>query len=172
MANDYVTSEASYGLLLNQNIKLYREWFKEFTRLYGINVYFKSPVQPTKQYNTQGELETKYNSPILVGCIFEEHPSQQTTKKLGWNAEMAEDASLIHLPYDLEGLQVGALVIVPSAFDNTVGRVFRITKLSATMIYPSSIVCEIVPEYEDNFEKSQHSHLQDTFNLLNEEDEY
>ena len=32
-----------YGLLLNKDIKLHRQWFKEMTKLIGINVIYRSP---------------------------------------------------------------------------------------------------------------------------------
>jgi len=167
---DYVTSRNSYGRLITPDIKLHRKWFKEMVRLIGVNVIFKAPTID-KRYNTQGELVSKYLSPKLVGCIFDEHPDQKTTKRLGWNSEMQEDASIIHLPYDLEGLEVGALVIVPSGIDDTKGRVFRIVEISNIMIYPASFACKLIPEYKDNFEQSQFTHERDTFNLLNEEED-
>ena len=168
---DYITSRNSYGRLITPDIKLHRKWFKEMVRLIGINVIYKPVSEPNKQYSINGEAVTNYLSPMLVGCIFDEHPTQQTTKRLGWNSEMQEDASIIHLPYDLEGLQKDCLVIVPSGIDETKGRVFRIVKISNIMIYPASYSCMIVPEYEDTFEHSQLTHPTDTFNLLNEEEE-
>lgn len=171
MEDKYLTSRNSYGVLITPDIKLHRKWFKELTRLIGINVIYKPVSEPNKQYNINGEAITDYLSPVLVGCIFEEHPKQQTTKKLGWNAELQEDASIIHLPYDLKGLQKDCLVIVPSGIDNTQGRVFRIVRISNIMIYPASFACEIVPEYANNFDESQLTHPKDTFNLLNEEED-
>lgn len=171
MAEEYITSRNSYGQLLTPDIKLHRKWFKEMVRLIGINVIFKAPTLD-KQYNTQGEMVSKYHSPIVVGCIFEEHPTQKTTKRLGWNSEQIENSSLIHLPFDLEGLEKGALVIVPSGIDNTQGRVFRIASISNIMIYPASFACEIVPEWETNYDRTQLTHEKDTFNLLSGEEDY
>ncbi len=170
MDENYITSRDSYGKLLTPDIKLHRQWFKEMVRLMGVNCLYKTPINQNKQYTTQGELISSYSSPKVVGCIFEEHPTQKTTKLLGWNSERQEDASVIHVPYDLENLQQGALFIVPSGFDNTKGRVFRVVDISGIMIYPASVACKIVPEYIDNFDRSQLSHSQDTFNLLVEED--
>ena len=83
---------------------------------------------------------------------------------------MQENASIISVPYDLPGLQVGSLFIIPSGIDNAVGRLFRCVKLSNIMIYPASISCEIVPEYENTFVKSLHSHKNSSFTLLNSEE--
>lgn len=62
---------------------------------------------------------------------------------------MQENSSIIHVPYDLENLQVGCLFIVPSGLDNAKGRIFRVISMQNTMIYPASIACEIAPEFED-----------------------
>lgn len=80
-----------------------------------------------------------------------------------------ENAAVIHVPYDLPELQVGCLFEIPSAYDNTHSRLFRVTKLSAKMIYPASIACEIVPEYIDTVESAEIELFTNTdFNVLNE----
>lgn len=163
-----MANKGDYGALLNQNTKLHRRYFKEMVKLIGVQVLYKSP-KDDKHYNLQSELESNYNDPIKVGCIFEEHITQQTAKKLGWNAELMDSAALIHVPYDLPNIQVGALFTIPSAYDNTQGRTFRVTKLSAIMVFPASITCEIVPYYETTLSQSEIQLFNDTdFNLLNE----
>lgn len=170
MGEEYRTSRDSYGLLINPDTKLHRKWFKEMTRLIGINVIYRPPLVD-KQYTPTGELFSHYGAPQVVGCIFEEHPTQQTTRKLGWVAELSENSSIIHVPYDLQDLQKGAIFIVPSGIDNAIGRVFKVVRMSNIMVYPASISCEIVPEYKNNFDESQFSHADNTFNLLNEEED-
>lgn len=162
------------GLLLNQhNIKLHRQYFKEMTRLLGINVIYKAPKKD-KTYNMYGELTSSYCEPIVVGCIFDEHPTVSTQKKMGWNSELSDGLSIIHVPYDLPDLQVGALFIIPSAIDNSSGRVFKVTRMSSISVYPASIACEIGPVFENEFDSQLLSHSQDNFNLLSDEydDEY
>lgn len=161
--------ETKYGILLNKDIKLHRQYFKEMTKLLGIQVIYRAPRE-NKHYNGYGELETFYYEPQLVGCIFEEHPTQQTLKKLGWVSELQETSSVIHVPYDLQNLQQGALFIIPSGLDKAKGRVFRVGKMSNSMIYPASIACEIMPEYESTFDRASFNHQRDDFNLLNEEE--
>ena len=155
-----------YGLLLNQDIKLHRQWFIEMTQLIGINVIFRAPL-PGKTYTTYGEINSFFNAPKVVGCIFEDHSDQKTMKKIGWVSELQEDASVIHVPYDLEGLQQGALFIVPSGIDTAIGRLFKVKQLSNRAIYPASIACEIVPEYENEFEPANLTFKESNFNLLN-----
>lgn len=140
-------TKTNYGLLINKDIKLHRTWFKQMTALHGINCKYRAPAQ-TKTYDSYADLQTSYQPEILVGCIFEEHPNQKSLKKAGWVAELQEGASIIHVPYDLPDLQVGALFEVPSGLDDGEGRVFRVISMSNIMIYPASITCEIALEYD------------------------
>lgn len=140
--------ENKYGILLNDNIKLYRKWFEEMTTLIGINVIYQAPTRE-KTYTEQSEIVSSYQDKEVVGCIFDEHPTQQTLKKLNWASELQKGASIIHVPYDLHDLQQGALFYLPSGLDNASFRLFRVTKLSNIMVYPASIACEVVPEYEN-----------------------
>lgn len=160
-----------YGLLLNNDIKLHRGYFDEMIRLLGIQVIYRAPLAD-KHYTTYAEIESNYAEPILVGCIFDEHPTQQTLKKMGWVAELQQNSSFIHVPYDLPNLQQGALFIVPSGIDNAKGRLFRVVSMSTSMVYPTSITCEIVPEYENTYvPETNDDYVHSTDNLLNEEQE-
>ncbi len=159
------------GQLLNpNNIKLHRKYFAEMTKLLGIQVLYRAPKN-SKHYNDYGELDTYYESPIKVGCIFDEHPTQWTMKKLGWNSELQKSTSLINVPYDLPNLQAGSLFIIPSGLDNAQGRVFKVLRMSTISVYPASITCEIGPVWENTFEISQFDHRDDNFNLLAEDEE-
>jgi hypothetical protein len=40
------------------------------------------------------------------------------------------------------------------------------------MVYPASITCEIVPEYENTYDNSLNDFKDSSFNLLNEEEDY
>ena len=144
-------SKTNYGILINKDIKLHRSWFKQMVALHGINCKYRAPLK-TKDYDIYGDLQTGYKPEILVGCLFVEHPDQKSLKKAGWVAELQEGSSVIHVPYDLPDLQVGALFEVPSGLDASKGRVFRVISMSNIMIYPASIACEIALEYESNDE--------------------
>lgn len=158
--------ENQYGLLLNQDAKLHRKWFEEMVSLLGVMVKYKPPVM---DYTPQAEMKPlRYKDEITVGVIFEDHINQKTAKKLGWDAELTENAVLFHMPYDLEGLQIGGLVEIPSAYDNSPSRLFRITKMSSIMIYPASITCEAVPEFKDTMQRAEVEDFTfSNFNLLN-----
>ena len=157
------------GLLLTPDIKLHRVWFQQMVDLLGIQILYYQ-VKPGKHYTNYTEIKTTHYDPIRVGCIFDEHPTQKTLKKMGWVAELQENSSIIHLAYDTPGIQVGALVSIPSGIDGTPDRIFRVVSMEVSMIYPASIACEIVPEYKDVFEPSLLNYKHTNFNLLDEED--
>ena len=92
-------------------------------------------------------------------------------KKLGWASELQDTASLISAPYDLRGLQVGALFAVPDVYDSRRGRLFRVTELSSIMLAPASVTCQLVPEYEDTWNNAQENHVTNSFSYLNAEEE-
>ena len=159
------------GILLNpNNIKLHRHYFIEMTRLIGINVVYRAP-RPDKHYNGYGELDSFYYEPVVTGCIFDEHPTQWTMRKLGWNSELSDSLSIIHIPYDLPNIQVGALFIIPSGLDNAEGRMFRVTRMSTISVYPASIACEIGPMWENTNQVTDINFKDQNFTMLSEEDE-
>jgi len=160
------------GLLLNaENIKLQRFYFEEMLHLLGINTLFRSIKNKNKQYDMYGELDANYNPPIVVPCIFNEHTDQYSMKKMGWIVEKDTTTPVIHVPYDLKGLEAGCLFIIPSGLDNSQGRVFRVIRMSNIAIYPASIACELGPVYESSFERSQLDMSNTDFNLLKPEEE-
>ena len=157
-----------YGLLLTPGIKLHRNWFRQMCTLIGIKVKYYS-ARPGKTWTTYDEWEANFNEPIVIGCIFDEHPNQRTMKKMHWVSELQENESVIHLSYDTPNIQVGNIVEFPSGIDEDHGRLFRITELSNIMVYPASISCKCVPEYVDNYDKALYDHTNNSFNLLDEE---
>lgn len=152
-------------LLRGKNIKLHRFYFKQMVNLIGIQVIYRQPME-NKTWDGYGELDGSFYPPRVVGCIFDEHPTQKTLKKMGWAAELQESSSIIHVPYDLPGIQAGALFIIPSGLDNARGRVFKVISMQNIAVYPSSIACEIAPVYQDAFDRDQMQHTDNTTNIL------
>ena len=163
--------EQKYGKLLTPDIKLHRKYFDEMVKLLGIQVIYRAP-RKDKQWTTYSEISSNYKEPLLIGCIFEEHPTQSTMKKRGWVSELQTDSSFIDIAYDTPGIQVGALFIVPSGLDDGKGRLFRCVTMQNSMIYPAAITCEIVPEYENTNTLDNKDYQHSSFNLLNEEEGY
>lgn len=156
------------GLLLNEkNIKLWRKYFEQFLKLRGLKVLFRAPRENLKQYNTYGELDARYHPPVETMCIYDEHPTQKTMRKLGWDAQLSDNTTLIHVPYNLEGVQAGALFIIPSGLDNAPPATFRVARLSTISIYPAAISCELAPEWENTMEANQVTDFgKSNFNVL------
>ena len=160
-----------YGILIKPGIKLHRKWFKQMVKMIGINCLYRAP-KPGKTHDKYGDLDAKYELPETVGVIFQDHPDQKTLKKMGWVAELQEGSSIIHVPYDLHGLQEGALFQLPSGLDNAEGRWFRVISMSNIMIYPASIACEIAPEYVDLDDKAVHVDFStETVTLLRDDED-
>lgn len=160
-----------YGLLLNRDAKLHRRYFNEMCRLIGIKVIYRAPKK-NKHYTTYAEIDSNYQSPMLVSCIFDDHPQQATLKKMGWVTELSESNSIIHVPYDLQDIQQGALFIVPSGLDNASGRLFKVVRIVNSIVYPSSLSCEITPEYEDSLVSSTITDYSDSsLNMLRKEND-
>lgn len=144
------------GILLNeQNIKLQRLYFKQMLELRGITVLFRAPRETLKQYNSYGELDARYYPPVRLKAIYDEHPVQRTMKKLGWDAQLSDNTTLIHVPYNLEGVQAGALFIIPSGLDNAPPATFRVARMSSIAVFPAAITCELVPEWENTMQAAE-----------------
>ena len=159
------------GILYNeQNLKLQRIYFNQMLRMIGIKVLHYAPL-PGKRYTTYAEIKTAFEEPVVTGCVFEEHPTQKTMKKLGWDSERQEDASLISVPYDLAHVQAGSLFALPSGIDNSEARLFRVVEMSTIILYPASITCKLVPEWANTARESQIVNFKtQDFNLLREEE--
>lgn len=164
-------NENKYGSLLTPDAKLYRKYFDEMVRLIGIKVIYRAP-RKDRYYTTYSEIDSNYEDPMVIGCIFNEHMDQKTLKKMGWVSELQPNSSIINVAYDTPNIQQGCLFIVPSGIDNAKGRLFRCVNLTNSIIYPASIACEIVPEYEDTYAISNNDFKHSSFNLLNIEEGY
>ena len=168
-----------YGLLINPDTKLHRQWFNEMVKLHGVYTKYKAP-RHGKEFDHHGELDvdTNYYPEEKVGVIFEQYPDQKSLRKMGWVAELQEGSSIIHVPYDLPHLEVGALFTIPAGIDFAEPRTFRVISMSNIMIYPASIACEIALEYKTTEEKSQltdftsEKYLLEETNLLCEADDW
>lgn len=160
------------GILLNpNNIKLQRFYFNQMVKLIGIITLFRPLIDSSKHYNGVGELDAYYEQPEKVGCIFDEHPTEKTMKKCGWVAELNTEASIIHVPYDLKGLERGSLFIVPGALDNSKGRLFKVLELSTIAVYPASIACKIGPVYESTYNETDLNFKNNNFSLIRDDRE-
>lgn len=98
--NSYLSK---YGRLITPDAELHRKYFEEAVELLGIQVFYRAPL-PNKHYTGYTEIEGNYYEPMQVGCLFHDHPNQQTLKRIGWVSELSESSILIEVPYDLPHL--------------------------------------------------------------------
>lgn len=79
---------------------------------------------------------------------------------------------MIHIPYDVPGIQAGGIFTIPSGLDDAEPRKFKVLRLQNSAIYPSSITCELGPLLEDMDEKSTVRDFRSSnFNLLADDEE-
>lgn len=160
--------ERKAGVLLTRDALLHRKYFNEFCRLRGISSMYQYPLKD-KTLTTQGEMETRYSKPQEVWCILNENVDQKTMVKLGWNAEQVDSLILLSVPYDLPELQSGCLFTIPAGIDNAKDRLFRVVDMSTVQLYPASVTCRIMPEYQTEIEKAELKDFKtSSFNLLRE----
>ena len=160
------------GILINKkNLKLQRFYFKQAVRLLGIIVNYYAPREESKRYNGYGEFKSYFYDPFKTGIIFEEHPTVYTMRKLGWDTELQEGESLVHVPYDVPKLQTGGVIEIPSGIDDTEPRKFRILRMRTSLVYPSEIVCHIAPLFTSTFDATAYNHSDNNFSLLRDEDD-
>lgn len=158
--------DQKYGTLVQPAALLHRQYFREMVKLLGIRVIYRYPL-PGKHYTTYADIDANFSQPILTGCIFDEHPTQKTMKKMGWIAELEPSKSVIHVDYDLPNLQRGGLFIIPSGIDNAKARIFRIDEMTSGFVYPTSVACIIAPEYENEFnEQSSYDFSDKSFTII------
>lgn len=160
-----------YGSLFQENsIKLHRKYFAEMVRLWGVLTQYYAPKKNNHR-TVYGEMESSYYEPIEVGVLFNQHPDQKTMKKLGWDNQTDTEAILITVPYDLPNIEVGAQFLFPAAIDGGEPKKYKVIRMRTSMIYPSSIVCECMPEYEDDFPSSDFDFAYSGVNVVNREDD-
>ena len=158
-----------YGSLFHENdIKLHRKYFAEMVKLWGVLVDYYAPKKNNHR-TIYGEVVSSYYEPMRIGVLFNQHPDQKTMKKLGWDNQTDTEAILITVPYDTPNIQVGAKFLFPAAVDGGEPKQYKVTRMRTSMIYPSSIVCECMPEYEDEFKISDFEFAHTGMNVINRE---
>lgn len=130
--------------LVKSDALMFRHYFKEMLDLYGIDGMYYEVIEETKKYNEAGEFSAYYKDPIPCQVIFDQVPKISTLKKLGWTTENDESQPIVHVDYDLPGIQKGACFSIEDPLRLGKGRLFRISKLSLGIIYPMCVTCQLV----------------------------
>ena len=147
------------GFLTDKDVTLYRNWFREMTRLRGISVLYRYPIKidPT----IHSEMISELSEPIPMDIIFETNPKTSTLKQIHWVSEFPNDKPYIAiLPYDAPNLSTECTIsIKPIDSLNDIYREFKITAINTIMEFPESWTCTLAPIFDtkDNTPKNDYS---------------
>ena len=130
--------------LVKKDALMFRRYFREMLRRYGIDCSYFEPVEGTVKYNVNGELSAEYKNPIGAQIIFDQVPKVSTLKKLGWNTASDDSQPIIHVDFDLPGIQIGSLFSIEDPLRPGRGNLFRVTKMSVGIIYPMCVTAQVV----------------------------
>lgn len=146
-------SRRKESLIKSDALKM-RFYFREALRLYGIDCNYYEVMPETISYNVNGEFSAKYKNPKPAQLIFDQVPKVSTLKKLGWATEQEDTQPLVHVDFDLPGIQIGCLFTIDDPLRPGKGRLFRITKMSVGIIYPMCVTAQVVAVLGDEPEKT------------------
>lgn len=133
------------GILYQNDLEIQRYYFNEAIEYYGIDADYYQVKTHSQEFNSTGEMSSKYYDPVPIKLIYDQVPKINTLKKLGWVTELSQDSQpLIHIPFDTPGIQVGALFKIEDPLKPGSGRMFRATKMTTGVIYPSAVTLQIV----------------------------
>lgn len=133
------------GLLTQKDSTMFRGFFKEMAKLYGIHVMYQYPID--MKFTIYAEEDPRgFSERIGMDIIFNENPKVNTLRKYGWVSQTPEDKPyLAELPFDATNLCVGCRIIMvpplPLASENT----FVITDIKANLEFPDSWACKLAP---------------------------
>ena len=140
--------------LIKRDALMFRKYFQEMLRKYGIDCSYFAVKEGTAEYNVNGEFSAEYENPMGTQVLFDQVPKISTLKKLGWNTATDDSQPLVHVDYDLPNLQVGCLFSIEDPLRPGKGKLFRITKMSIGIIYPMCVTAQVVAVLGDQVENT------------------
>lgn len=145
------------GLLTQDDVQLFQQWFKEACMLYGIPVKYRYPITDTEQVTIHGEIQSEFSEEIDMDVIFQENPPVKTLKRIGWVAEKPDDKPYIAmLPLDAPYLQTKARIMIPPIGQAIPGRWFEVTSIQSQLEYPDCYICTLAPLFNTNEPKTDY----------------
>lgn len=144
------------GLLNRKDALNMRGYFNEMVKFIGQSVGYQYIVK--QDWTIHSESNAEYSAPIRIDIIFDENPSIDTLNRLGWVSELNDEKPVIaNLPYNTPNLQVNCRIIIQSVSGTPRPRVFRISKIAEDLEYPDSVVCALVPVFDQFPQKNQYT---------------
>lgn len=153
--------------LIGQDIKLMRNRYDEALQMQGIPCTYQFPNLPNS--NTQGEAEIdSYSEPIPTYIFFDSSPKVKTFKRYGWVVENDQNLPfLIHCSFNLPHVQKDSIFRIAGQYTEVSDRTFRVTEITYSLQAPDHIICQIVPEYNEQITGRTSVEIKQTFNSSN-----
>lgn len=139
--------------IIQNDAKIFKYYADEALDLYGIPCqYFQ--CKPGKSFTTLGEMKSCYYDAVWTKVIFDQAPNVKTLRKLGWVTELDEQQPIVHVKFDLPGIEIGCLFNIKDPLRVDKGRMFRITKMSVGILYPATLTCQLAAIVGDDIEET------------------
>ena len=133
------------SLISEREVEYLRSQFKETVKQLGVCFKYQYPLGNDLDSFAQPAPDG-YSREIEVYGIFDGEPKLKTYRNLGWVVEKSDNLPfLIHIPFDTERIQKGALFKISGQITGIQERVFQVTELTSGLVCPDHIVCQIVP---------------------------
>lgn len=152
------------GLLTGDDSTIFRQFFKEMTKLRGISIEYIYPIED--EVSIHGEIDSKFSSIYPIDIIFETNPKIKTLKNYGWVSESPNDKPYIaYLPFDTPHIQTKARLKLPSIGGNKSGRWFEITDVTESIEFPDAYICKLVPVFNSDepmldYSETNHNYIE------------
>lgn len=153
------------GLLTKKDARLFRFFFKEMAKLRGISVKYRY-VEDTET-TIHAEFESKLSEPIDMDIIFNENPSVNTLKTIGWVSENPDDKPYIaQIPFDAPFLSTECEIEIPPFLEIASRcRKFKITSINTLLEYPDCWTCTLAPIFDnapvkDNYDETNYNYVE------------
>lgn len=102
--------------LINSDSLRFRSYFKEMSKLRGIPVWYRYPMEQDFTLHTELRWDVAMSDITPLNIIFDENPRITTLRNLGWVSELPENKPYVmYLPMDTPSLTAGSQVIIPSS---------------------------------------------------------
>lgn len=133
------------SLIREDEVMYLRRQFNETVKHLGILFKYQYPLGNNLDDFSQPSPDG-YSRELEVYGIFDGEPKLKTYKNLGWVVEKGDNLPfLIHIPFDTERIQKGALFKISGQITGIEERIFQVTEISTGLVCPDHIVCQIVP---------------------------
>lgn len=138
------------GSLYKSDINKYKNWFKEASKLLGVDVNYRYITKRNTEKATGESVYSKLSEPITQSVIVEAGiPKVESLKQLGWFTGTDSEQILVDFAIDTPNLQEGCRFKFISNENKNENREYTIIKLSNEQLYPSCIKCLCIPILEN-----------------------